>query len=187
MTAATYGYARVSTGQQTLDQQDDALRAAGCTKLFSDKLSGARVDRPGLAECLDQLREGDTLVVVALDRLGRSTRSVLQTLAELHERGIVVRSLRESLDFSTPLGQAVATIMAALAEMELALIRERAAAAREAARARGRQVGRPPALTPEKAALARRMRESGEAITTIASTLGCSRATIYRYTAEGAA
>ena len=131
---------------------------------------------------LDYLREGDTVTVVALDRLGRSTIQVLQTLAELHDRGIVLKSLRESLDFSTPLGQAVATIMSALAEMELALIRERAAAAREAARARGCQIGRPPALTSEQARMAKSLRKSGEPIATIATTLNTSRATVYRYT-----
>ncbi|WP_322937596.1 recombinase family protein [Nocardioides bizhenqiangii] len=182
MTAATYGYARVSTGQQTTDQQDDALRAAGCSKVFGDKLSGAKADRPGLAACLDQLRPGDTLVIVALDRLGRSTLQVLSTLQELHQRGVIVKSLRESLDFSTPLGQAVATIMSALAEMELALIRERAAAAREAARARGKQTGRPRVLDASAAALARRMRANGEPIAVIAKTLGVSRASVYRYT-----
>lgn len=183
MTSTTFGYARVSTAQQTLDQQLDALRDAGAARVFSDKLGGTRDDRPGLLDCLDHLRDGDTLVVVALDRLGRSTLQVLSTLRDLHERGIAVRSLREQIDFSTPVGQAVATIMSALAEMELALIRERAAAAREAAKARGRQTGRPPALTPEQAALAKRMRQAGESPTSIAATLGCSRATIYRVTA----
>lgn len=122
--------------------------------------------------------------MVALDRLGRSTLQVLGTLRDLHDRGIVVRSLREQLDFSTPIGQAVAMIMASLAELELSLIRERAAAAREAARSRGRQVGRPPALTPAQAALAMRERQAGVPITTIASNLGCSRASVYRYTEE---
>lgn len=182
MTAAHLGYARVSTGQQSLDQQHDALRVAGVERIFQDKASGARDDRPGLLALLDHARTGDTVTVVALDRLGRSTLQVLSTLRDLDERGIVVRSLREQLDFSTPVGQAVATIMSALAEMELALIRERAAAAREAARSRGRHVGRPPVLTPEQAALARRMRQAGEPIATIATTLSCSRATIYRVT-----
>ena len=184
MSAETFGYARVSTGQQSLDQQLDALKACGASRVFTDKLSGARSDRPGLVACLEHLRTGDVLVVVALDRLGRSTLQVLSTLQELHGRGVIVRSLRESLDFSTPLGQAVATIMSALAEMELALIRERAAAAREAARARGKQTGRPRVLSEERAALARRMRANGEPIAIIASTLEVSRATIYRYTEE---
>lgn len=169
MTAARLGYMRVSTTAQRLEQQEDALRAAGVERIFEDKASGARDDRPGLLAMLGHARTGDTVTVVALDRLGRSTLQVLSTLRELHERGIAVRSLREQIDFSTPVGQAVATIMSALAEMELGLICERAAAAREAARARGRQVGRPPALTSEQAALARRMRRAGESIAVIAS------------------
>lgn len=182
MTAMTLGYARVSTGQQSLDQQEDALHAAGCAKVFSDKLSGVRSDRPGLETCLDQLRSGDTLVVMALDRLSRSTIQVLTTLRDLDERGVVVKSLREQLGLSTPTGRVVAAVMSALAELELSLIRERAAAAREAARARGKQTGRPRVLDVSAAALATRMRASGEPIASIAKTLGVSRATVYRYT-----
>ena len=187
MTAAVYGYARVSTRGQSLDQQDDALRASGCSRVFSDKLGGTRTDRQGLAECLDRLRTGDTLVVVALDRLGRSTIQVLTTLRELEGRGIVVKSLREQLDLSTPTGRVVAAVMSALAEMELELIRERAAAAREAARARGKQTGRPPVLTPAQAGLARRMRQQGEPIAVIARAVNCSRATVYRVIGKEAA
>lgn len=179
------GYMRISTSQQHLEQQQDALEAAGADRIFADVMSGARDDRPGLLALLDHARPGDVISVCALDRLGRSTIHVLQTLNQLHERGIIVRSLREGIDFSTPVGQAVAAIMASLAQMERELIRERAAAAREAARSRGLQVGRPAALTPADAALARRMRASGEPIAIIARTLGVSRATIYRYTAEG--
>ncbi|WP_240917143.1 recombinase family protein [Nocardioides sp. HDW12B] len=185
MTAATFGYARVSTGQQLLDGQLDALRNAGCERVFTDKISGVRADRPGLLECLDRLRPGDTLVVVALDRLGRSVLQVVGTLTELHDRGVVVRSLRENLDLSTPTGKVVAAMFAALAELERELIRERAAAAREAARLRGRQVGRPPVLTMEQAELAGRMRRSGEPYAVIARTLGCSRATVYRVIEKG--
>ena len=187
MTAKHFGYARVSTSNQTLDQQIDALTLAGVDKVFSDKLSGLKEDRPGLLALMDQAREGDAVTVIALDRLGRSTVQVLGTLRELHDRGVVVRSLRESIDFGTPVGQAVAAIMSALAEMELSLIRERAAAAREAARARGRYTGRPRALTSDQVALARRMRSSGEPIPVIAKTLSTSRATIYRATSDGAA
>ncbi len=183
MTAALYGYARVSTGQQTLDAQLDALHEAGAERIFTDKLSGVRADRPGLLECLDRLRTGDTLVVVALDRLGRSVLQVVGTLTELHDRGVIVRSLRENLDLSTPTGKVVAAMFAALAELERELIRERAAAAREAARARGRQVGRSAVLTSDQTALARRMKEAGEPVAVIARALGCSRATIYRVTA----
>lgn len=181
---AHLGYARVSTGQQSLDQQWDALRGAGVQRVFEDKASGAQDNREGLLALLDHARTGDTVTVVALDRLGRSTLQVLSTLRELHERGVAVRSLREQIDFSTPVGQAVATIMSALAEMELSLIRERAAAARQAARARGRLVGRPPVLDVEQAALARRMRQAGEPISVIARAVGCSRATVYRVTSK---
>jgi DNA invertase Pin-like site-specific DNA recombinase len=181
------GYVRVSTAQQTTDQQRDALEAAGvdASRIFEDVMSGARTDRPGLQRLLDYAREGDTVTVVALDRLGRSTIHVLQTMAELNERGIILKSQREGVDFSTPVGQMVAAIMSAMAEMERTLIRERAAAAREAARIRGRHTGRPRALTNAQAALARRMRASGEPIPTIARTLGVSRATVYRVIAVG--
>ncbi len=184
MSTQHLGYMRVSTAAQSLDQQEDALRAAGAARLFSDKISGARDDRPGLLALLDHARPGDVVTVVAIDRLGRNTVSVLQTVADLNERGIVLRSLREGIDFSTPVGQAVCGIMASLAQMERELIRERAAAAREAARARGRQTGRPRVLTEPQAALARRLRASGEPIAIIAKTLGVSRASVYRYTAE---
>ena len=183
-TVQQLGYVRVSTAQQHLDQQLDALEACGVDRVFSDVMGGARSDRPGLNALLDHARPGDVVICTALDRLGRSTIHVLQTLNDLHERGIIVRSLREGIDFSTPVGQAVAGIMASLAQMEHQLIRDRAAAAREAARARGQQVGRPRALTHDDAALACRMRTNGEAIAVIARTLGVSRATVYRYTGE---
>jgi DNA invertase Pin-like site-specific DNA recombinase len=176
------GYARVSTSQQTLDQQLDALHGVGVEKVFEDKMSGARDDRPGLLALMEYARPGDRVTVVALDRLGRSIPGVFRTIDELQERGIVLRSLREGIDFSTTTGRMIAGIFASLAEYERTLISERAAAAREAARLRGRHTGRPPALTPENAALARRMREAGEHIATIATTLRVSRATIYRYT-----
>lgn len=177
------GYARVSTDQQTLDQQLDALSAAGVEKVFTDKLSGARDDRPGLKELLGYAREGDIVTVVALDRLGRSLSGIIQTIDDLQRAGVPVRSLRENVDFSTPMGRMVAGVFASLAEYERSLINERAAAAREAARRRGRQTGRPRALDNEQAAIARRMREAGEPIPAIAKTFGVSRATIYRYSA----
>lgn len=176
------GYARVSTRQQTTDAQKDALVAIGVDmqRIYTDVMSGARSDRPGLAALLDYAREGDTIVVVALDRLGRSLSHMVQTINELQERGIYLRSLREGIDFSTPTGRLQAAIFGAMAEYERELIRERAAAAREAAAARGRQVGRPRALNPSQAETARRMREGGFAIAEIAKTLGVSRATVYR-------
>jgi len=178
------GYARVSTSHQTLDQQTGALKAAGVERIFEDKMSGARDDRPGLAALLDYAREGDTVTVVALDRLGRSLSGIIRTVDTLHERGVVLRSLREGIDYSTAVGKMVAGIFASLAEYERTLINERAAAAREAARTRGRPVGRKPVLSPDQVALARRMRASGESISTLVTTLGASRATIYRALSE---
>lgn len=180
------GYVRVSTKRQSLDQQVDALTAAGVQpeRIFSDKLSGVRTDRPGLAALLQYAREGDVITVVALDRLGRSLAHIVRTIDDLQQRGIAIRSLREGVDFSTPMGRMVAGIFASLAEYERELLIERAAVAREAARARGKRVGRQPKLTPEQGATARRMREGGIDISTIATTLACSRATIYRATEQ---
>lgn len=143
-------------------------------------MSGARTDRPGLTKLLDVAREGDTIVVVALDRLGRSMMHVIETIELLNERGIVLRSLRESIDFSTPTGKMMAAVFAAMAEYERDLIKERAASARAAASARGKQTGRPRSLTDENVQLAKRMHDGGESISTIGKTLGVSRATVYR-------
>ncbi|TFD74109.1 recombinase family protein [Cryobacterium sp. Sr8] len=175
------GYARVSTAQQTIDQQTDALRADGAERIFSDVMSGAKTDRPGLQALLDHAREGDVITVIALDRLGRSMSHVIQTIEELQARGIVLRSLREGVDFSTSMGAMIAGIFASLAQYERALIAERATAAREAAKLRGKQTGRPRALTNTQIAQARTLRASGHGPTEIAATLGCSRATVYRY------
>lgn len=182
------GYTRVSTGHQTLDARTDALRDAGVDpeRIYSDKLSGThrRAARPGLAALLDYARPGDTIVVAGIDRLGRDAAEVMLTVRDLRDRGIVLRSLREGIDTSNATGRMVAGVLASLAELELELGRERRSAAREARRARGQSVGRPKALAPDKAALARRMRDSGEPVPTIAATLGVSRATIYRAVAE---
>jgi DNA invertase Pin-like site-specific DNA recombinase len=183
-TGAQLGYARVSTGHQSLDQQLDALTGVGVepNRVYTDKLSGTstREQRPGLAALLDYARTGDAIVVVGIDRLGRNAAEVMMTIRELGERGIVLRSLREGIDTSNATGRMVAGVLASLAELELELGRERRAAAREARRARGQHVGRPRALDEKKAALARRMHASGESASTIAATLGVSRATVYR-------
>jgi DNA invertase Pin-like site-specific DNA recombinase len=182
------GYARVSTGHQSLDQQLDALTAAGVDpdRIHRDKLSGTstREQRPGLAALLDYARAGDAIVVVGIDRLGRNAAEVMTTIRELRDREIVLRSLREGIDTSNATGRMVAGVLASLAELELELGRERRAAAREARRARGQHVGRPKALGKSKAALAQRMHRSGESASTIAHTLGVSRATVYRVLAE---
>jgi DNA invertase Pin-like site-specific DNA recombinase len=184
------GYARVSTGHQSLDQQVDALTAAGVdsSRVYSDKLSGTstREQRPGLAALLDYAREGDAIVVVGVDRLGRNAAEVMTTIRELGERRIVLRSIREGIDSSTASGRMIAGVLASLAELELELGRERRAAARAARRARGQSIGRPKALDAKKAALAQRMHASGESASTIATTLRVSRATVYRVLADQA-
>lgn len=182
------GYARVSTGHQSLDQQIDALVAAGVdeARVYNDTLSGAstREQRPGLSALLDYAREGDAIVVVGIDRLGRNAAEVMTTIRELGRRGIVLRSLREGIDTSNSAGRMVAGVLASLAELELELGRERRTAAREARRARGQSIGRPKALNASKAALAQRMYASGESASTIAVALNVSRATVYRVLAQ---
>src|SRR3954466_3513479 len=187
-TGVQLGYARVSTSHQSLDQQLDALTAAGvdANRVYSDKLSGTstREQRPGLAALLDYARPGDAIVVVGIDRLGRNAAEVMTTIRELGERGIVLRSLREGIDTSNATGRMVAGVLASLAELELELGKERRTAARDARRARGQSIGRPKALSDEKVALAQRMHASGESASTIAATLGVSRATVYRGLAD---
>lgn len=183
-TGQLLGYARVSTGHQSLDAQSDALTTAGVdpARVYSDKLTGAstREQRPGLASLLDYARAGDTIVVVGIDRLGRNAAEVMLTIRDLGERDIVLRSLREGIDTSNATGRMVAGVLASLAELELELQRERRAAAKSARKARGLDIGRPRALSAEQIALATRMRSSGEPVPVIAETLGVSRATLYR-------
>ncbi|MGA7132522.1 MAG: recombinase family protein [Mycobacterium sp.] len=190
VTGTQLGYARVSTAHQSLDQQMDALTGAGvdASRVYTDKLSGTstRQQRPGLAALLDYARQGDAIVVVGIDRLGRNAAEVMTTIRDLGERGIVLRSLREGIDTSNASGRMVAGVLASLAELELELGRERRSAAREARRARGQAIGRPKALDDAKAALAQRMHASGESAPTIAATLGVSRATVYRVLADTA-
>lgn len=176
---AKLGYVRVSTSKQTTDQQRDALEAHGVERIFEDIMSGARTDRPGLAALLDFARTGDTVVVWRLDRLGRSLSHVVQTAADLHERGINIVGLNDGIDYSTPTGRMLAGILATLAEYERTLINERAEAAREAARIRGRQVGRPRAISDDQLRAVQAMRAAGEPMSAICTTLGLKRATVY--------
>jgi DNA invertase Pin-like site-specific DNA recombinase len=177
----TLGYARVSTQQQILDRQLDTLTDAGVepAHIYSDKISGAKDDRPGLAELLRYIRPGDTVVVASLDRLGRSLSGIIRTVEELKERGVTLRSLKESIDTSTDVGEMLLGIFGSLAQYERALINERAQQAREAARARGQHTGRPRALTDKQARLALGMR-GNESVDDIADRFKVSRATIYR-------
>jgi DNA invertase Pin-like site-specific DNA recombinase len=188
LTGTQLGYARVSTGHQSLNQQIDALADAGVdtARVYCDKLSGTstREQRPGLAGLLDYAREGDAIVVVGIDRLGRNAAEVMATIRELGGRGIVLRSLREGIDTSNATGRMIAGVLASLAELELELGRERRTAAREARKARGQHIGRPKTLDKSKSDLARRMHVNGESARTIANALGVSRATVYRTLAE---
>jgi DNA invertase Pin-like site-specific DNA recombinase len=175
------GYARVSTDDQTPDLQHDALSQAGCIKVFSDTASGSLAERPQLTAALDYLRPGDTLVVWRLDRLARSLHHLMGTVLSLKEKGVGFKSIQESIDTDTASGVLFFHILGAFAQFERDLIRERTHAGLAAARARGRVGGRKPALTPQKAAVARSLYDGKEhTVAEIAKVLGVSRATIYR-------
>lgn len=184
---AILGYARVSTTGQDLDAQLDALIGGGIDpdRVFTDKLSGAvGTDRPGMSAMLDYARTGDTVLVIAIDRLGRSVAEVTRTIADLGERGILLRALREGIDTATPTGRAVAAIMATLAELELELGRERRAASREARRARQLAPTKPPKLNADRQDQLRRLAATGEPVRELATAFGIGRATAYRYLAS---
>jgi DNA invertase Pin-like site-specific DNA recombinase len=177
------GYARVSTEDQNLDLQRDALARAGAERVFEDKESGARDDRPGLKD----VRKGDCLVVWRLDRLGRSMRSLIGFVEDLRERGIDFRSITEGIDTTTAAGRFFFHVLAALAQMERELIRERTNAGLAAARARGRKGGRKPKLNAKQIAHARKLLEDRTTtIKDVAASLGVNRATIYRTLGLGA-
>ena len=179
------GYARVSTQDQTLDLQTDALKAAGCEKLFTDTTSGAKSERPGLQEAMNHLRAGDTLVVWRLDRLGRTLKHLIATITDLSDKGIGFRSLQENMDTTTSGGKLIFHIFGALAEFEREVIKERTNAGLQAARARGRQGGRPKLQTkdPKKIALAKQLYADGRMpVQEICDTLHIGRSTLYRYT-----
>jgi DNA invertase Pin-like site-specific DNA recombinase len=176
-------YLRVSTGQQSIDQQQDAVAAAGVIpdRVFADTASGrAGSNRPGWTECIGWLREGDQLVVVAVDRLGRSVREVAASLYELTSRGVHVRSLREGVDTSTPTGRAVVSIMASIAELELELGKERRAASREARVARGLAATKPMKLDAGQQKRLLRLYQQGEPVSELISMFGVSRSTFFR-------
>ena len=176
------GYARVSTADQTLDLQKDALEKAGCTKIFTDTASGAKAERTGLDEALNYVRAGDTLVVWRLDRLGRSLNHLIETITGLNNRHIGFKSITESIDTTTSGGKLIFHIFGALAEFERDIIRERTQAGLTAARARGRKGGRPKSLTPKKAQMAEALyKDKNNTIDEICKTLNISRATLYRY------
>ena len=175
------GYMRVSTGEQNLDLQRDALDRAGCNRIFDDVCSGRTTERPGLDKAIDIMRDGDALVVWKLDRIGRSLPHVVGLVGDLQKRGVGLKVLTGDIDTTTVTGRLVFGIFATLAEFERDLIRERTHAGLAAARARGRKGGRPPALSPDQVKAARRMYEQNEmTVAQIGAVLGVSRATIYR-------
>jgi DNA invertase Pin-like site-specific DNA recombinase len=176
------GYARVSTTDQNVTLQTDELKKVGCEKIFRDKVSGAKTERPGLQEALEFLREDDSLVVWRLDRLGRSLKHLLETVSLLEERGIGFRSLQEAIDTTTSGGRLIFHIFGALAEFERNLIRERTMAGLKAARARGRVGGRPRKLDDKKTELAYRLYDEKKyAVKEICQMLGVSKPTLYAY------
>lgn len=176
------GYARISTHDQNLSLQRDALTAAGCEKIFTDVASGGNPARDGLTEAIDHLRSGDTLIVWRLDRLGRSLKHLIETVTGLQTRGVGFRSLTEGIETETSGGRLVFHLFACLAEFEREVIRERTQAGLAAARSRGRRGGRPKALGEKEIALSRRMHaDPGNSAADICRALGVSRATLYRY------
>ena len=178
------GYARISTNDQNLDLQLDALRLHGCKKFYSDIVSGAKANRPGLDEMLKNAREDDVIVIWKLDRLGRSLKHLVDLVAELNERKIGLQSLNDPIDTTTAQGRLVFNIFASLAEFEREIIRERTNAGLAAARARGRTGGRKPGLSEDaqrKARIAESYYKEGMPVNQIAKNLNISKATLYKY------
>ena len=180
-TGMRIGYARVSTLDQKLDLQMQALKKAGCTKIFREKVSGASRDRPELKRMLDQIREGDVVVVWKLDRLARSTRDLLETMESIRESGGQFQSISEPwADSTSHAGKMIMTVFAGIAEFERDLIRERTSAGRMAAKSKGVRFGRPRKLNSQQAKLAQRLLDEGKLVSEIAETFGVHVATIYR-------
>ena len=175
------GYARVSTQDQNLDLQIEALTKAGCKKVFDDKISGSRAERPGLAKALEMLRDGDTLVVWKLDRLGRSVKNLVDLVGELHKQGVQFKSLTDAIDTGTPSGRFFFHVMASLAEMERELTIERTRAGLEVARQLGRKGGRKRQMTDSKIESAKKLLANGVPHRDVAKNLGVSVPTLYRW------
>jgi DNA invertase Pin-like site-specific DNA recombinase len=196
MTNKTWGYMRVSTHHQVTDRQEDALVSAGVDvrDIYRDTVSGAKFERVGLEELIGKVEEhdgerirrggvvraGDTIIVASLDRLGRSLSQVVATADELHAAGIILKTIKESIDYSTSVGRMLAGIFGSLAEYERSLMLERVSDAREAARARGTNSGRPSTLTADQKRQIQRLHSAGESVPQLVKTFGVSRRTIYR-------
>ncbi len=180
-----FGYARVSTHEQILDLQIDALKAAGCERIYQEKASGSKAERPELMRMLDQLRAGDTVIIWKLDRLGRSLAHLIKLVSDLEEQGVGLLSLNDPIDTTTPQGRLVFRIFASLAEFERDVIRERTMAGVASARRRGRSLGRPKGLTKnaeQKARLAESLyKDENFSVEQIARELHISKTTLYKY------
>ena len=181
------GYARVSTGDQDVALQLDALQKAGCDQIFQDQASGAKTDRPGLAEALAHVRKGDILVVWKLDRLGRSLPHLIETVTELERRKVGLRSLTESIDTTTPGGRLIFHVFGALGQFERDLIRERTRAGLSAAAARGRKGGRKPVVTADKLERATALMNQGLNVREAAARLKIGKLALYEALATKAA
>ena len=179
------GYARVSTGDQDVALQLDALQKAGCDKIFQDQASGAKTDRPGLAEALAHVRKGDILIVWKLDRLGRSLPHLIETVTELERRKVGLRSLTESIDTTTPGGRLIFHVFGALGQFERDLIRERTRAGLSAAAARGRKGGRKPVVTPDKLERAKALMNQGLNVREAAARLKIGKSSLYEALSVG--
>lgn len=175
------GYARISTQDQNLELQIEALTKAGCKKIFEDKVSGSRAERPGLAKARDVLREGDTLVVWKLDRLGRSVKHLVNLVVELEQQGVQFKSLTDVIDTGTPSGRFFFHVMASLAQMERELTIERTRAGLQVARQLGRKGGRKRQMTESKIRSAKKLLATGVPPRDVASNLGVSVPTLYRW------
>lgn len=179
------GYARVSTADQNLAMQTDALQEAGCEKLFEDKVSGKSKERPNLNKMLSMLRSGDTVVVWKLDRLGRSLKDLISIVANMEEMGVNLVSIKDGIDTTSPIGKFTFQLFGALAEFEVAMIKERTKAGLIAARARGRKGGRPKGLSKEAMSKAYAIKtlydQQEKSMEEIAKDMGLSRTTCYRY------
>lgn len=175
------GYARVSTDDQNLELQTSALKEIGCTKIYEDKISGTKTNRPGLQLALEVLRNGDTLVVWKLDRLGRTVKGLIDLINQLHQKEIHFKSITDNVDTSTPSGRFFFHVMASLAQMERELIAERTKAGLAAAKLLGRVGGRKRKMTSSKIESAKKLLASGVLPKEVAKNLGVSVPTLYRW------